>query len=144
MFLKNNRPIEALISIICLALLIFSLAERTVRLAVSPAVELAGLLDLDATRARCNSRPVTARHDLLLTMRGTPGYLAATSRRPSLRAFAGSWTQRRDATPATCDSRNQQSLRALATPMEGSADGRFKIRPSTRDQERRSAHRACR
>ena len=43
MFLKNNRRIEALISVICLALLIFSLVERAVRLAISPAVKLAGL-----------------------------------------------------------------------------------------------------
>ncbi|MHB1855028.1 MAG: IS1634 family transposase, partial [Acidimicrobiales bacterium] len=43
MFLKNNRRIEALISVICLALLIFALVERTVRLAVSPAIKLAGL-----------------------------------------------------------------------------------------------------
>ncbi len=43
MFLKNNRRIEALISIICLALLIFSLVERAVRLALSPVIKLAGL-----------------------------------------------------------------------------------------------------
>ena len=43
MFLKNNRRIQALISVICLALLIFSLVERAVRLAISPAVKLAGL-----------------------------------------------------------------------------------------------------
>ena len=43
MFLKNNRRIEALISVICLALLIFSLVERAVRLALGPAVKLAGL-----------------------------------------------------------------------------------------------------
>lgn len=43
MFLKNNRRIEALISVICLALLIFSLVERAVRLAISPAAKLAGL-----------------------------------------------------------------------------------------------------
>lgn len=43
MFLKNNRRIEALISVICLALLIFSLVERAVRLALSPEVKLAGL-----------------------------------------------------------------------------------------------------
>ncbi len=43
MFLKNNRRIEALISVICLALLIFSLVERAVRQALSPAVKLAGL-----------------------------------------------------------------------------------------------------
>lgn len=43
MFLKNNRRIEALISVICLALLIFSLVERAVRLAISPATKLPGL-----------------------------------------------------------------------------------------------------
>ncbi len=43
MFLKNNRRIEALITVICLALLIFSLVERAVRLALSPTVKLAGL-----------------------------------------------------------------------------------------------------
>ena len=43
MFLKNNRRIEALISVICLALLIFSLVERAVRLALSPEIRLAGL-----------------------------------------------------------------------------------------------------
>ena len=43
MFLKNNRRIEALITVICLALLIFSLVERAVRLALSPATKLAGL-----------------------------------------------------------------------------------------------------
>ena len=43
MFLQNNRRIEALISVICLALLIFSLVERTVRLALNPDVKLAGL-----------------------------------------------------------------------------------------------------
>jgi transposase len=43
LFLKNNRRIEALITVICLALLIFALVERTVRLALSPAVKLAGL-----------------------------------------------------------------------------------------------------
>ena len=43
MFLKNNRRIEALITVICLALLIFSLVERAVRLALHPAITLAGL-----------------------------------------------------------------------------------------------------
>ena len=43
MFLKNNRRIEALITVICLALLIFSLIERAARLALSPEVNLAGL-----------------------------------------------------------------------------------------------------
>ena len=43
MFLKNNRRIEALISVICLALLIFSLVERAVRQALHPEIKLAGL-----------------------------------------------------------------------------------------------------
>ena len=43
MFLKNNRRIEALITVICLALLIFSLIERALRLAIAPALVLAGL-----------------------------------------------------------------------------------------------------
>jgi transposase len=43
MFLKTNRRIAALISVICLALLIFCLAERAVRKAIAPAIELAGL-----------------------------------------------------------------------------------------------------
>ena len=42
-FLHNNRRIEALISVICLALLIFSLVERTARLALNPDAKLAGL-----------------------------------------------------------------------------------------------------
>ncbi|WP_298335984.1 hypothetical protein [Ferrimicrobium sp.] len=43
MFLKNNRRIEALISVICLALLIFSLVERAVCLALATTAKLAGL-----------------------------------------------------------------------------------------------------
>jgi hypothetical protein len=43
MFLKDNRRIAALISVICLALLVFCLVERAVRKAIAPAVELAGL-----------------------------------------------------------------------------------------------------
>lgn len=43
MFLHNNRRIEALISVICLALLIFALVERTVRRALHPTIKLAGL-----------------------------------------------------------------------------------------------------
>jgi transposase len=38
MFLKNNRRIAALITVICLALLIFCLIERQVRAAIAPAV----------------------------------------------------------------------------------------------------------
>ncbi|WP_395474207.1 hypothetical protein [Saccharopolyspora spinosa] len=36
MFLKNNRRIAALITVICLALLIFCLIERQLRLAIAP------------------------------------------------------------------------------------------------------------
>jgi transposase len=43
MFLKNNRRIAALITVICLALLIFCLIERQVRAAITPAVTLDGL-----------------------------------------------------------------------------------------------------
>jgi hypothetical protein len=43
MFGKDNRRITALISVICLALLVFCPLERAVRLALSPAVQLAGL-----------------------------------------------------------------------------------------------------
>lgn len=43
MFLNDNRRIAALISVICLALLVFCLVERAVRKAIAPAVELAGL-----------------------------------------------------------------------------------------------------
>jgi transposase len=43
MFLKNNRRITALITVICLALLIFCLIERQVRLAIAPHTTLDGL-----------------------------------------------------------------------------------------------------
>jgi transposase len=43
MFLQNNRRITALITVICLALLIFCLAERAVRLANAPAATIDGL-----------------------------------------------------------------------------------------------------
>jgi hypothetical protein len=36
MFLKNNRRIEALITVICFALLIFCLVERALRQAICP------------------------------------------------------------------------------------------------------------
>src|SRR6266540_1195968 len=42
-FLKNNRRIAALITVICLALLIFCLIEREVRRAIAPAEKLDGL-----------------------------------------------------------------------------------------------------
>jgi len=42
MFVQNNRRIEALLSVICLALLIFSLIEREVRRAIEPEVTMTG------------------------------------------------------------------------------------------------------
>jgi transposase len=44
MFLKTNRRIAALITVICLALLIFCLIERAVRAAITPATRMAGLV----------------------------------------------------------------------------------------------------
>jgi transposase len=41
-FLKNNRRIEALLSVICLALLIFCLVERQVRHALAPETTMTG------------------------------------------------------------------------------------------------------
>ena len=41
-FLKSNRRIEALLSVICLALLIFCLVEREVRRAIAPEVKMTG------------------------------------------------------------------------------------------------------
>jgi hypothetical protein len=43
MFLQHNRRIAALITVICLALLVFSLAERQVRAQIAPAAKLPGL-----------------------------------------------------------------------------------------------------
>jgi transposase len=43
MFLKDNRRIAALITVICLALLVFCLVERQVRRAIAPAHKLDGL-----------------------------------------------------------------------------------------------------
>lgn len=44
MFLKTNRRIEALITVICLALLIFCLIERAVRTAIAPETRMSGLV----------------------------------------------------------------------------------------------------
>lgn len=43
MFLKNNRRIEALVAVICLALLIFCLVEREVRKGIAPATKMTGI-----------------------------------------------------------------------------------------------------
>lgn len=44
MFLKTNRRIAALITVICLALLVFCLVERAVRSAITPEVKMPGLV----------------------------------------------------------------------------------------------------
>jgi transposase len=43
LFVQSNRRIQALVTVICLALLIFCLVEREVRRAIAPAVLLPGL-----------------------------------------------------------------------------------------------------
>ena len=43
MFLKTNRRIAALVSVICLALLVFCLVERAVGKAIAPHITLDGL-----------------------------------------------------------------------------------------------------
>lgn len=43
MFLKNNRRIEALVAVICLALLIFCLVERQVRQGIAPEKKMTGI-----------------------------------------------------------------------------------------------------
>jgi hypothetical protein len=43
MFLPSNRRIQALVTVICLALLIFCLVERRVRRAIAPDLTLDGL-----------------------------------------------------------------------------------------------------
>jgi transposase len=43
LFVQSNRRIQALVTVICLALLIFCLVERQVRRAIAPAVRLDGL-----------------------------------------------------------------------------------------------------
>ena len=74
--MKNNRRIEALISVICLALLIFSLVERAVRLALSPAVKLAGLWA--GRPAKPTGRLIFAAHSqlrLVPATDSTPAYI---------------------------------------------------------------------
>lgn len=49
-FLKNNRRIEALLSVICLALLIFCLVEREVRRAIAPEPKMTGFSSRHSAR----------------------------------------------------------------------------------------------
>ncbi len=74
MFLKHNRRIEALISVICLALLIFSLIERAVRLALNPQITLPGL------RA---GRPAKPTAQLIFTALSSLRLIPATNTTPA-------------------------------------------------------------
>jgi hypothetical protein len=56
MFLNNNRRIAALITVICLALLVFCLVERQVRQALAPATDLAGFYAYDNRAVRPTGR----------------------------------------------------------------------------------------
>jgi len=56
MFLHNNRRIAALVTVICLALLVFCLAERQVRHALAPATDLAGFYTYDNRAVRPTGR----------------------------------------------------------------------------------------
>lgn len=49
-FLKNNRRIEALLSVICLALLVFCLVEREARRAIAPELKMTGFPGRPAAR----------------------------------------------------------------------------------------------
>lgn len=68
MFLKNNRRIAALITIICLALLVYSLVEREVRNAIAPERTMRGLYP-ENRPARPTARMIFA---ALASMRLTP------------------------------------------------------------------------
>lgn len=68
MYLKNNRRIEALLSVICLALLVFCLIERQVRIGIAPERTMLGLYP-ERRPARPTGRNVFA---ALVTMRLIP------------------------------------------------------------------------
>ncbi len=74
MFLKNNRRIAALITVICLALLVFSLVERQVRSAIAPERTMRGLYP-ENRPARPTARMIfaaLASMRLIPASRGTP------------------------------------------------------------------------
>lgn len=76
MYLKNNRRIAALITVICVALLIFCLIERQVRIAIAPERTMIGLYP-ERRPARPTARNIFA---ALARMRLIP----ATGRRPPI------------------------------------------------------------
>jgi hypothetical protein len=73
MFLNNNRRIAALISVICLALLIFCLIERQVRTAIAPHTTLDGLYA---------GRPATPTGRLIFQALATLRLIPATTGQP--------------------------------------------------------------
>ncbi len=77
MFLHNNRRIAALITVICLALLIFSLIEREVRTAIAPETTMLGLYP-ERRPARPTGRMILAAlatMRLIPASRGTPPHV---------------------------------------------------------------------
>jgi transposase len=67
MFLRHNRRITALITVICLALLIFSLIEREVRTNLAPNTDMTGFYAYDNRAVRPTGRLILqALHDLRL------------------------------------------------------------------------------
>ena len=77
MFLKNNRRIAALITVICLALLTYSLIERAVRHAIAPDTTMLGLYP-EQRRARPTGRNIfaaLASMRLIPAARGAPPVL---------------------------------------------------------------------
>jgi transposase len=77
MFVQNNRRIAALITVICLALLIFCLVERAVRLAIAPERTMVGLYP-EQRAVRPTARlifNVLARMRLIPASPGTPAYV---------------------------------------------------------------------
>ena len=75
MFLHTNRRIAALITVICLALLVFCLIERQVRQALAPATDLAGFYAFDNRAVRPTGRLIftaLSRIQLRATHNGQP------------------------------------------------------------------------
>lgn len=73
MFLHSNRRITAIIGVICMALLIYSLAERQVRRSLAPATKLDGLYA---------GRPARPTASLIFTALATLRLRAGDSHRP--------------------------------------------------------------
>ena len=79
MFLKSNRRIAALITVICLALLIFSLVERAVRQAIAPEHTMRGLYPENRS-ARPTARMIFAALASLRLIPARPGEPAVVPR----------------------------------------------------------------